>query len=249
VNRRLFEDLVVSARGRKPRARLAWPASVGIHAAVVAVAVIASVFGPGDLVPEVTARPAPITAWPTVVTAPPVLAPRPMGQPTRPRGGRPRFLGPSLPTTAPAVAVVPGDPPPEAPNDDVLPPGDGCQGPECLVGSSIGPGPGDDTGGGGGGGPVVVHAGGDITPPVKVRNVSPVYPEPARRAGVGGMVIVECVIDPKGNVVNARVLRGHPLLDRAALDAVQQWSYRPTRLNGAPVSVIMTVTVYFTIAR
>jgi protein TonB len=87
-----------------------------------------------------------------------------------------------------------------------------------------------------------------VAPPVKVRNVEPVYPELARRAGVQGVVIIECTIDPKGRIANARVLRGHPLLDAAALDAVQKWVYTPSLLRGVPVSVIMTVTVTFTIA-
>jgi protein TonB len=99
------------------------------------------------------------------------------------------------------------------------------------------------------GSPALVRASVDVAPPVKIRNVEPVYPELARRAGVEGIVIIECTIDPKGRIAGARVLRGHTLLDRAALDAVQQWVYRPTLLNDAPVSVIMTVTVNFRIAR
>ena len=49
--------------------------------------------------------------------------------------------------------------------------------------------------------------------------------------------------------MNARVLRSVPLLDQAALDAVRQWQYTPTMLNGVPVPVIMTVTVTFTLSR
>jgi protein TonB len=52
-----------------------------------------------------------------------------------------------------------------------------------------------------------------------------------------------------GRVADARVLSGHPLLDDAALDAVRQWRYRPTLLNGQPISVIMTVTVRFALRR
>jgi protein TonB len=60
-------------------------------------------------------------------------------------------------------------------------------------------------------------------------------------------VIVEATISPQGKVTNARVLRGVPLLNDAALDAVRQWEYTPTMLNGVPVPVIMTVTVNFTL--
>ena len=62
-----------------------------------------------------------------------------------------------------------------------------------------------------------------------------------------GVVIVEATIGPDGKVSDARVLRSIPLLDQAALDAVRQWVFTPTLLNGVPVPVIMTVTVNFTL--
>ena len=60
-----------------------------------------------------------------------------------------------------------------------------------------------------------------------------------------GVVILECTISPQGKVSDVKVLRGIPLLDQAAIDAVKQWVYTPTLLNGVPVPVIMTVTVNF----
>jgi TonB family protein len=65
-------------------------------------------------------------------------------------------------------------------------------------------------------------------------------------ARVSGVVILEAVIGPDGRVTDLRVLRSVALLDDAAIAAVQQWMYSPTRLNGVPVPVIMTVTVTFT---
>jgi protein TonB len=59
------------------------------------------------------------------------------------------------------------------------------------------------------------------------------------------VVVLEAVISPSGEVTNVRVLRGVPLLNDAALQAVRQWRYTPTMLNGQPVSVVMTVTVNF----
>jgi protein TonB len=91
--------------------------------------------------------------------------------------------------------------------------------------------------------------GGDVRAPERVVYVPPRYPELARRVGVQGTVVVECTIDPHGNVVRARVLRGAALLDEAALEAVQAWKYAPLRLNGVPVPVIMTVTVQFHLSR
>ena len=73
----------------------------------------------------------------------------------------------------------------------------------------------------------------------------PIYPADAQLARVQGVVIIEATIDPLGNVVNARVLRGQPMLDQAAVDAVNQWQFEPTQLNNVPVPVIMTVTVNF----
>jgi protein TonB len=86
-----------------------------------------------------------------------------------------------------------------------------------------------------------------IKQPVKTVDVKPVYPEVAARARVEGIVIIEAVIGPTGEVQEARVLRSQPLLDAAALTAVQQWRFTPTLLNGVPVPVVMTVTVNFTL--
>ncbi len=89
--------------------------------------------------------------------------------------------------------------------------------------------------------------GGDIVAPTRVLYVSPAYPPIAIAARVEGVVIVEATISRDGAVEDARVLRSVALLDAAALDAVRQWRYTPTRLNGVPVRVIMTVTVHFTL--
>jgi protein TonB len=60
-----------------------------------------------------------------------------------------------------------------------------------------------------------------------------------------GRRVLECLIDPRGHVVDVKVLRGLPLLDDAATEAVRQWVYTPTLVNGVPTPVIMTVTVTF----
>ena len=92
-----------------------------------------------------------------------------------------------------------------------------------------------------------VRVGGAIKQPSKVKDVKPVYPPIAQSARVQGIVIVEATIGPDGRVKDAKVLRSIPLLDQAALDAVKQWQFTPTLLNGVPVPVIMTVTVNFTL--
>jgi protein TonB len=92
-----------------------------------------------------------------------------------------------------------------------------------------------------------LRVGGEIREPKQVRAPQPVYPEIARQAKVQGVVILEATIGKDGRVKDVKVLRPAPLLDQAAVDAVKQWVYTPTLLNGVPVEVIMTVTVNFTL--
>jgi protein TonB len=90
-----------------------------------------------------------------------------------------------------------------------------------------------------------VRVGGSIKEPRKLKNVAPIYPQTARQARVQGVVILECRIGTEGKVTDVKVLRGIPLLDGSATEAVRRWEYEPTLLNGVPVPVIMTVTVNF----
>ena len=94
-----------------------------------------------------------------------------------------------------------------------------------------------------------IPTGGDIRPPAKTRHVPPIYPQIARANGVQGIVILEAVISETGRVRDVRVLRSIPLLDNAAIDAVRQWQFTPTLLNGQPVPIVMTVTVSFELKR
>jgi protein TonB len=87
--------------------------------------------------------------------------------------------------------------------------------------------------------------GGAITPPTKVKDVPPVYPPIAQSARVQGVVMLEVIIGPSGKVTEVKVIRGIPLLDQAAIDAVSQWEYTPTLLAGVAVPVVTTVTVNF----
>ena len=91
-----------------------------------------------------------------------------------------------------------------------------------------------------------IRVGGRIQTPNKIKDVKPVYPAIAQSARVSGAVTIEATIGPDGKVAGANVVRSIPLLDQAALDAVRQWEYTPTLLNGVPVPVIVTVTINFT---
>lgn len=94
-----------------------------------------------------------------------------------------------------------------------------------------------------------VRVGDRIRTPTKIRDAHPIYPAIAQAARVEGTVILEAILDETGHVRNLRVLRSHPMLEQAAVDAVRQWEYTPSLLNGVPVPVIMTVTVTFTLNR
>jgi protein TonB len=94
-----------------------------------------------------------------------------------------------------------------------------------------------------------VRVGGAVKTPLKLRDVKPVYPPEAQANRVQGVVIIEARIEGDGLVSAARVLRSIPMLDDAALEAVKQWAFQPTLLNGAPVPVVMTVTVQFSLGQ
>jgi periplasmic protein TonB len=91
----------------------------------------------------------------------------------------------------------------------------------------------------------LLRIGGNIRAPQKIVDVAPIYPPLALAAGVEGVVILEAVIAEDGSVRDVRVLRSIPLLDASAVEAVRQWHFTPTLLNGEPVPVVMTVTVAF----
>ena len=71
------------------------------------------------------------------------------------------------------------------------------------------------------------------------------YPAIALAAGIEGVVVLEITIDAGGKVVDAKVLRSHPLLDRAAIDAVLQWQFAPTVVDGRAVAITLPVSVSF----
>jgi TonB family protein len=93
--------------------------------------------------------------------------------------------------------------------------------------------------------PAAVRPGGRLMPPQTIKDVPPGYPALARSAGVSGAVTIEATIGPDGKVADTKVVHSIPLLDQAALDAVRQWEYLPSMLNGVPVPVLVTVTINF----
>jgi periplasmic protein TonB len=132
--------------------------------------------------------------------------------------------------------------------------------PEPPAGSGVigGLGGGDILGGLGGGSsagappppppkaaPSRIKLGGQVQAAKIVAQPQPVYPALARQARIQGNVVLHAIIDKDGRVGQLEVVSGHPLLVQSALDAVKQWRYQPTQLNGDPVEVDTTITVTF----
>jgi len=94
--------------------------------------------------------------------------------------------------------------------------------------------------------PSRIKQGGQVTAASILSQTRPVYPPLARQARIQGSVVLHAIIDKDGKVAQLEVVSGHPLLVQAALDAVKQWRYKPTQLNGDAVEVDTTITVTFT---
>jgi protein TonB len=93
--------------------------------------------------------------------------------------------------------------------------------------------------------PTRVKQGGVVTAASILSQTRPVYPALARQARIQGSVVLHAIIGKDGRVAKLEVMSGHPLLVQAALDAVKQWLYKPTLLNGDAVEVDTTITVTF----
>jgi protein TonB len=90
-----------------------------------------------------------------------------------------------------------------------------------------------------------LHVGGHVRPPKAIVQVSPEYPPLARQAHIQGEVQIDAILDEQGNVIDMKVVSGHPLLYQAALDALKKWKYEPTYLNDQPIAVEMIVKISF----
>ncbi len=93
--------------------------------------------------------------------------------------------------------------------------------------------------------PSRIRMGGDVEAARLIREVQPLYPQLARDARIGGTVLLKAIISRDGKVEDLSLVSGQPLLVAAAMDAVKQWVYKPTYLNGVPVEVVTDVEVHF----
>lgn len=233
--------LVPERRSGNRRRVLTVPVSAALHALALAALLVAGTLAGSDL-PPVSAGgrltpPDPVVVQPPRPTPPPGPPTRGPQGPTR-RGGGPQGPAVVVPTDIPST--LPVDPGGDVLDEPGLPP--------CLTGC-----------GGGGredGEPTAYAAPApetkapvrlppDVRRPRKLRDVPPVYPPLAISIRLQGEVELDCVIDTTGRVQEVRPLSGHELLVPAAVEAVRQWVYTPTLLDGVPVPVILNVKVRF----
>ena len=97
--------------------------------------------------------------------------------------------------------------------------------------------------------PGAIPVGGRVQNNKLISKTDPVYPDMAKSARISGTVELKALIGPDGHMQQLSVISGHPLLRQAALDAVKNWVYEPTLLNGSPVSVSTTIDVIFTLSQ
>jgi len=97
--------------------------------------------------------------------------------------------------------------------------------------------------------PQRVRVGGNVQAANLIRKIVPQYPPLAKQARIQGVVRFEAIIGKDGTIQNLQLMSGHPLLVAAAQQAVSQWVYRPTLLNGEPVQVLTTIDVNFTLSQ
>jgi protein TonB len=241
-NREWFSDrLFVDAHARF--ARSGYGTSVTLHACSVGAVILLVILNQTRTSPPVPVH----LVMPVMATIMPYveLPPRPPSEPTK-------IPAPPAPPLAPAHTTIAdvdtAQAPIEAPTG--ITPEVGTENQARVVEGGVAGGvPGGVVGGIVGGtlppAPPIARAGTDLEPPKKIKDVRPVYPDGVLPGRTQGTVVIEATIGIDGRVQDAKVLRSVPLLDRAALDAVRQWEYLPSLLNGVRVAVIVTVVVNF----
>ena len=243
----MFDDLVVSsAHPRHTHKRWTVAASAILQAVIVGVFI---------LIPLLVTEALPKEMLATYITAP---APPPPPPPPPPKVQVVKQQAPPLIQAGKLVAptVIPKKV--NIIKEEQAPPDVGAVG---VVGGVPGGMPGGSAGGvlggiigGTGGGPPPppkqvqrIRVGGNVQQANLIHQVMPLYPEIAKTAHIQGTVILHAIIAKDGTVQELQYISGPPLLMRSAMDAVRQWRYRPTLLNGEAVQVDTTISVVFTL--
>ena len=248
----LLESGVVSGGRPLPARSWRWAPALALHGVGLVALVVLPVFFADDL-------PSPAAAVGKVFVVPAAVAPPlPPAPPPRPAADpAPRKVAAS---TRPTSVAVPAAPPAVIKPEDVVAPAPPAI-PVTQADEGVPGGVEEGVPGGIVGGVIerasvnesapssAIRVGGAIKEPRKLKNVAPVYPDVAARGRIEGVVILEVAIEPNGHVDDVRVLRSIPLLDAAAVAAARQWVFAPTLYRGVPVSVMMTVSVRFTLTQ
>ncbi len=239
----MFDELVESSAVRK-KTNKGWAVILSTLVQVVILVVLI-------LIPLIYTQALPKAMLATMITAPPPPPPPPPPPAAAPKVVRqpPRLIQQGKLTQPHAipkqVAVF---------KEEALPPEPPAAGGEGLLG---GLGGGDILGGLGSAAsgiapppaapktPQRIKLGGSVQEAKILNRPAPSYPALAKQARIQGSVVLHAIIDKDGTVTQLEVVSGHPLLVQAALQAVKQWRYQPTQLNGEPVEVDTTITVNF----
>jgi periplasmic protein TonB len=245
----LAEALLENSTTRQRRSPLDWAVSLLIHVGVLSVLIFVPLFFSQGIDMKRLETTLLIAPMPPMAPAPPPPAAMARAVHTTPKVFTPGKL--TAPTFIPkAVPTV---------TSDAAPPEISAAG---IVGGVPGGVPGGQIGGITGGMPSVaapmpvampaaekpkgpVRVGGNVKPPRLIFGPAPAYPILARQSQVHGVVVIDAIIDEHGNVIQEKVVSGHPLLLQAALKAVSQRKYEPTILDGEPTPVDLRVEVNF----
>ena len=241
----MFEDSFIRAdRNIRTRA-FALPATIMIHALVVATLVVIPLMSTSNLpVIEITSA---------FLAPPPPPSPPPPPPPKKAASSAARRIKPVQTQSSfeAGKLVAPVEIPDEIAAEQISDVGieggveGGIEG--GVIGGVLGGVVGGILGGVVGEIETPVRAVGEVRAPKLLTRVEPIYPEIAIQARVQGVVVIEATTDIYGRVQDVKVLRSIPLLDQAAVEAVRQWVYEPMVINGRPRGVIFTVTVTFSL--
>ncbi len=245
----MFDDLVESSVVRA-KTNKSW--SVVLSAIVQGIIVVVFV-----LIPLIYTE-----ALPKQLLTTFLVAPAPPPPPPPPAAAAPRIVKPVARLIQAGKMMAPTVIPKkvEMIKEEEMPPDVGAVGvvggvPGGIAGGSAGGVLGGIIGGTGGGMPPPpkpsqqrVRIGGNVQAAKMIRQIQPMYPQIAKTAHVQGTVMLHAIIAKDGSVQELQYISGPALLMRSAMDAVRQWKYQPTLLNGEPVEVDTTISVVFTLS-
>jgi periplasmic protein TonB len=217
--------------------------SIGVHALVVTLVLVLAAQFERTLVVKVHQR----LVMPAMLLMPPMSEPPPRASKSiqHSSGDSQPSAGARDVAPPPAPIEIPSTIEPETGNEASAGRDEG--GVIGGVAGGIGQASGESTGSSGTSSSGPLRLGNTLAPPRKIKDVRPAYPPLALLTQARGTVVIEITIGTDGTVREATVVHSVPQLDQAALEAVRQWEYEPTRVNGTLVSLIMTVVVNFAI--